>query len=87
MFWYSSMMKSLASWYYVVIPIAITVAIGIYVWYSVRTIILCRRSGMDIGISGMIPVWNIILRFRRIFKGIRERRLARKKLESEVVEL
>lgn len=87
MYWYSGMMKSLASYYYIVIPITIVIVIGIYVWYSVRTIILCRRSGMDIGMSGMIPVWNVILRIRRVIKGIRERRKARKEKEEEVFEL
>lgn len=52
--------------------ISITVVcIAIYLTYSILLIRSCRKIGYDVGMSGMIPVWNILVLFIRCVKGIK----------------
>lgn len=37
----------------------------VYLIFSIRLVISCRKIGYDVSISGMIPLWNIIVWVRK----------------------
>lgn len=45
------------------------VVIVSYITYSVLLIRSCRKIGYDVGVSGMIPIWNIVTLIKRLYKG------------------
>ena len=45
------------------------IVIAGYLIYSILLVRSCRRIGYDVGVSGMIPIINIIILIKRLLKG------------------
>ena len=77
-------MSSLADGYLYGIVVACFFVIVGYVLYSVLVLLSCRKVGIDICVSAMIPVYNLILPIRRL---IRKHKNSQIYQEDEEIEL
>lgn len=78
----SSFMALLAEEYVIGTAITCTVVVAIYLTFSIRLIVTARREGINVCASAMIPVYNLILWFR---KCLRHRKNTKKiKPNSEI---
>ena len=58
------------------------VCIGLYLWYSIWLVKSCRKVGYDVGVAGMLPVINLFIHIKKVFKVRRDKRLA---MEEEII--
>ena len=82
----SEIMATLADQYIVGITICCLIVSGLYIAFSVRLIITTRAEGMNVCASAMIPVYQLILWFRKCLrkrKRIKMEVLAEMKAEEE----
>lgn len=63
---FSNIMLVLAEKWILGYSVCTVVCIALYLVYSICLVISCRRVGYDVGVSGMIPVWNLIVLVKRI---------------------
>lgn len=61
----SDIMRVLASEWVVGYAVSISVCVISYLLYSILLVVSCRRVGYDVGVSGMIPIWNIVVLIKR----------------------
>lgn len=82
----SEIMATLADQYVIGIIICCLIVSGLYIAFSVRLIITARSEGMNVCASAMIPVYQLILWFRKCLrkrKRIKMEVLAEIKVEEE----
>lgn len=79
-------MAFLAREYVVGIASLATLSVGVYLAFSIRLIKSCRKLGMDVCTSAMIPIYNVILWVRKCFRSRRmKREELKKKLDREAI--
>lgn len=97
----SEIMATLADQYVIGIIICCFIVSGLYIAFSVRLIITARSEGMNVCASAMIPIYQLILWFRKCLrkrkrikmdvlaemKAEEEKRKAKESKESEEIEL
>lgn len=74
----SEVMKTLADYYTYGIVVCCIIATALYLAFSIRLIITARREGLDVCASALIPIFNIGLFFKKVY-----RKRKRVKLEKE----
>lgn len=82
----SEIMATLADQYIVGITLCCLIVSGLYIAFSARLIITARAEGMNVCASAMIPVYQLILWFRKCLrkrKRIKMEVLAEMKAEEE----
>ena len=81
----SNIMITLAREWEIGYAVSISVCIIAYLVYSILFVVFSRKKGYDIGVSGMIPLWNITVEpiKRAIFFHKKNKRIS----EDEVIEL
>ena len=79
-----SFMSRLADMYLYGVLASIFIVVGVYVFYSVRVLLSCRKNGIDICASAMIPVYNLTLPVRVLIKKHKEKQIYG---EDEEIEL
>lgn len=79
-----SFMSGLADNYLYGIAIAVFLVVVGYIAYSVLVLLSCRKVGIDICVSAMIPVYNLILLIRRFIRKYKNSQIYK---EDEEIEL
>lgn len=80
----SKIMMVLAEEWILGVSICIFLCILVYLIFSIRLVISCRRNKYDIGVLGMLPVVNIIIFIKN---NIRKKGLIETVDDSEEFEL
>ena len=66
---FSEIMLLLAEEWEVGYLVCASVCVVSYILYSVLLVRSCRKVKYDVGVSGMIPLWNLVVLVRRMFKA------------------
>lgn len=49
--------------------VSLVICVAGYLLYSILLVRSCRKIGYDVGVSGMIPIWNIVVLLKRLVRG------------------
>lgn len=66
------------------VSVCIAVCVIIYLVFSIRLVVTARRVDMNVGVTAMIPVWNLVLWLRKCW---RNHKLNKPIKEDEEIEL
>lgn len=81
---YREFMQMLADEYVIGISVLIVFVIAIHIFFSVRLIVTSRREGLDVCVSAMIPVYNLILWVRKSIRKYRNKKIDKIELNQEI---
>lgn len=81
---YREFMKMLADEYVIGISVLIVFVIAIHIFFSVRLIVTSRREGLDVCVSAMIPVYNLVLWVRKSIRKYRNKKIDKIELNQEI---
>lgn len=78
------MMLWLAENWVVGVSVISVICVTLYLTYSILLVRSCRKVNYDVGVSAMIPIWNIIVLIKR---GLKVRKLTKVIKEDELIEI
>lgn len=81
---YREFMQMLADEYVIGISVLIVFVIAIHIFFSVRLIVASRRDGLDVCVSAMIPVYNLVLWVRKSIRKYRNKKVDKIELNQEI---
>ena len=81
---YREFMQMLADEYVIGISVVIVFVIAIHTFFSVRLIVTSRREGLDVCVSAMIPVYNLVLWVRKSIRKYRNKKIDKIELNQEI---
>lgn len=81
---YREFMKMLADEYVIGISVLIVFVVAIHIFFSVRLIVTSRREGLDVCVSAMIPVYNLVLWVRKSIRKYRNKKIDKIELNQEI---
>lgn len=81
---YREFMQMLADEYVIGISVLIVFVIAIHIFFSVRLIVTSRREGLDVCVSAMIPVYNLVLWVRKSIRKYRNKKIDKIELNQEI---
>ena len=81
---YREFMQMLADEYVIGISVLIVFVIAIHIFFSVRLIVTSRREGLDVCVSAMIPVYNLVLWVRKSIRKYRNKKVDKIELNQEI---
>lgn len=81
---YREFMQMLADEYIIGISVLIVFVIAIHIFFSVRLIVTSRREGLDVCVSAMIPVYNLVLWARKSIRKYRNKKIDKIELNQEI---
>lgn len=80
----SEVMKTLADYYVYGIVVCCIIVTALYLAFSIKLIITSRREGLDVCVSALVPIFNIGLFFKKVFK--KKKRLKLEKESADIFE-
>lgn len=87
----SESMAYLAENYIPGIVVLCVVVVAGYLFFSIRLIVNARREGLNVCISAMIPIYNLIIWLRKVFRKHKNNKIRRENnrvlAEDEEIEL
>lgn len=81
---YREFMQMLADEYIIGISVLIVFVIAIHIFFSVRLIVTSRREGLDVCVSAMIPIYNLVLWVRKSIRKYRNKKIDKIELNQEI---
>ena len=80
----SKVMLVLAREWQIGYAVSISICVITYLLYSILLVVSCRKKGMDVGVSAMIPIVNLIVLVQRGVLIHRKKRIAAMNEEIEL---
>ncbi len=81
---YREFMQMLADEYIIGISVLIVFVIAIHIFFSVRLIVTSRREGLDVCVSAMIPIYNLVLWVRKSIRKYKNKKIDKIELNQEI---
>lgn len=81
---YREFMQMLADEYVIGSSVLIVFVVAIHIFFSVRLIVTSRREGLDVCVSAMIPVYNLVLLVRKSIRKYRNKKIDKIELNQEI---
>ena len=83
----SDVMRVLASEWVIGYSVCASICVIIHLYFSISLVISCRKVGYDVGVSGMIPLWNIVVCIKRAIFVHNKNKKNNTISDDEVIEL